>query len=52
MIANERPQDAFADEETGTTEGMSDRRWLVDPLCGTLNLVALADPRRQLRRQA
>jgi hypothetical protein len=37
MIANERPQDAFAGEETGTTEGMSGRRGLVDPLCGTLN---------------
>lgn len=39
-IAAARPRDAFEGEETGTTEGPSGRRWLVDPLCGTLNFAA------------
>lgn len=39
-IAAARPQDAFEGEETGTASGTSGRRWLVDPLCGTLNFAA------------
>lgn len=39
-IAAARPRDAFEGEETGTTEGTGGRRWLVDPLCGTLNFAA------------
>ncbi|NYI76135.1 inositol monophosphatase family protein [Nocardioides panzhihuensis] len=38
-IATYRPDDAFEGEETGRT-GSSARRWLVDPLCGTLNYAA------------
>ncbi|MBG6097739.1 inositol monophosphatase family protein [Nocardioides sp. WG-D5] len=38
-IATYRPEDAFEGEETGRT-GDSERRWLVDPLCGTLNYAA------------
>lgn len=38
-IATYRPDDAFEGEETGRT-GNSERRWLVDPLCGTLNYAA------------
>ncbi|MFE6647525.1 inositol monophosphatase family protein [Nocardioides sp. NPDC057772] len=38
-IATYRPDDAFEGEETGRT-GDSERRWLVDPLCGTLNYAA------------
>lgn len=38
-IATYRPEDAFEGEETGRT-GDSERRWLVDPLCGTLNFAA------------
>lgn len=40
VIAAARPSDGFEGEETGTTAGRSDRRWLVDPLCGTLNFAA------------
>lgn len=40
VIAAARPSDGFQGEETGTTAGRSDRRWLVDPLCGTLNFAA------------
>jgi fructose-1,6-bisphosphatase/inositol monophosphatase family enzyme len=38
-IATYRPEDAFEGEETGKS-GDSERRWLVDPLCGTLNYAA------------
>ncbi|GGU28961.1 hypothetical protein GCM10007979_29820 [Nocardioides albus] len=38
-IATYRPDDAFEGEETGRS-GDSERRWLVDPLCGTLNYAA------------
>ncbi|WP_256206564.1 inositol monophosphatase family protein [Nocardioides luteus] len=38
-IATYRPEDAFEGEETGRS-GDGERRWLVDPLCGTLNYAA------------
>ncbi|MEU6138265.1 inositol monophosphatase family protein [Nocardioides sp. NPDC047086] len=38
-IETYRPEDAFEGEETGSS-GDSERRWLVDPLCGTLNYAA------------
>nr|WP_206444538.1 inositol monophosphatase family protein [Nocardioides sp. KC13] len=38
-ITTYRPEDAFEGEETGRS-GDSERRWLVDPLCGTLNYAA------------
>lgn len=40
VIAAARPEDSFEGEETGTTTGSAQRRWLVDPLCGTLNFAA------------
>jgi fructose-1,6-bisphosphatase/inositol monophosphatase family enzyme len=40
VISSARPDDTFEGEETGETRGASDRRWLVDPLCGTLNFAA------------
>jgi fructose-1,6-bisphosphatase/inositol monophosphatase family enzyme len=40
VIAAARPEDSFEGEETGETVGSRDRRWLVDPLCGTLNFAA------------
>lgn len=40
VIAEARPMDGFEGEETGAAEGTTDRRWLVDPLCGTLNFAA------------
>jgi fructose-1,6-bisphosphatase/inositol monophosphatase family enzyme len=40
VISAARPRDGFEGEETGTSVGDSDRRWLVDPLCGTLNFAA------------
>jgi myo-inositol-1(or 4)-monophosphatase len=40
VIAEARPEDVRIGEETGTTGGSSSRRWLVDPLCGTLNFAA------------
>jgi fructose-1,6-bisphosphatase/inositol monophosphatase family enzyme len=40
VISAARPSDGFVGEETGTTGGHSGRRWLVDPLCGTLNFAA------------
>lgn len=40
VISAARPNDGFEGEETGTSAGSSDRRWLVDPLCGTLNFAA------------
>lgn len=41
VIRDARPDDGFVGEETGeaVTAGGS-RRWLVDPLCGTLNFAA------------
>jgi myo-inositol-1(or 4)-monophosphatase len=36
-----RPGDAYQGEELGTSgNGSSDRTWLIDPLCGTLNFAA------------
>lgn len=40
IISAARPSDGFEGEETGTRAGSSDRRWLVNPLCGTLNFAA------------
>lgn len=40
VISAARPSDGFEGEETGTRAGSSDRHWLVDPLCGTLNFAA------------
>jgi len=41
VLAQERPGDAIVGEELGTTGGPDAvRRWLVDPLCGTLNFAA------------
>jgi fructose-1,6-bisphosphatase/inositol monophosphatase family enzyme len=40
VVTAARPDDTFEGEETGTAEGTSGRRWLVDPLCGTLNFAA------------
>lgn len=34
-----RPQDAWLGEETGTAEGTSPYRWIVDPIDGTRNFV-------------
>jgi myo-inositol-1(or 4)-monophosphatase len=39
VIRAARPDDAFLGEEGGLI-GSSERRWLVDPLCGTLNFAA------------
>lgn len=35
-----RPGDARIGEESGKARGSNSRRWLVDPLCGTLNFAA------------
>lgn len=43
VIAAARPEDALIGEETGHT-GRSNRTWLVDPLCGTLNYAAETSP--------
>ncbi|MDQ0372672.1 inositol monophosphatase family protein [Cellulomonas humilata] len=40
VIAAARPGDAVLGEETGETGGPGTRRWLVDPLCGTVNFAA------------
>lgn len=40
VIARARPQDTRIGEESGETLGGRNRRWLVDPLCGTLNFAA------------
>lgn len=40
VIAAHRPADAVDAEESGQGGGASGRRWLVDPLCGTLNFAA------------
>lgn len=37
VIASARPDDAVEGEESGSSGGVTARRWLVDPLCGTLN---------------
>lgn len=37
VIAAARPDDGRIGEETGEAGGSGSRRWLVDPLCGTLN---------------
>ena len=39
LLAEHRPDDAIVGEELGA-EGRSARRWLVDPICGTLNFAA------------
>lgn len=58
VVAGARPDDRRIGEETGASGGGGGRRWLVDPLCGTLNFaartpllavnVALADDTRTL----
>jgi myo-inositol-1(or 4)-monophosphatase len=40
VIATARPDDGRVGEETGMASGSTSRRWLVDPLCGTLNFAA------------
>ncbi|KQZ70442.1 inositol monophosphatase family protein [Nocardioides sp. Root151] len=40
VLAVRRPGDGFLGEETGESQGAASRRWLVDPLCGTLNFAA------------
>jgi fructose-1,6-bisphosphatase/inositol monophosphatase family enzyme len=41
VISAARPTDAFVGEEGGESPGDgTDRQWLVDPLCGTLNYAA------------
>lgn len=40
VIAAARPHDTRVGEESGMASGSSSRRWLVDPLCGTLNFAA------------
>ena len=39
VLSEHRPQDAIVGEELGQS-GESSRRWLVDPICGTLNFAA------------
>ena len=40
VIGAARPGDTLVGEESGETRGSTSRRWLVDPLCGTLNFAA------------
>lgn len=41
VITSARPEDAVEGEESGSSGGQAaTRRWLVDPLCGTLNFAA------------
>ncbi len=40
VIAAQRPEDGRLGEESGVAPGSNDRRWLVDPICGTLNFAA------------
>lgn len=40
VLESARPEDTRVGEETGTTGAPSAQRWLVDPLCGTLNFAA------------
>lgn len=45
VIRAARPDDAFLGEEYGFDgDDHQDRRWLVDPLCGTLNFAAQTPP--------
>jgi fructose-1,6-bisphosphatase/inositol monophosphatase family enzyme len=44
VIAEARPMDGFVGEEAGVAVGTTGRRWLVDPLCGTLNFAAGTPP--------
>ena len=37
LVLDERPDDAFLGEETGTATGTSGVRWVVDPIDGTVN---------------
>lgn len=39
VLTRHRPDDAIVGEELGS-DGRSSRRWLVDPICGTLNFAA------------
>ena len=39
VISEERPDDGWTGEETGSGGGTGPRRWLIDPLCGTANFV-------------
>ncbi|MCA1712783.1 MAG: inositol monophosphatase family protein [Actinobacteria bacterium] len=40
VIAQSRPDDGRVGEESGRHGGRGARRWLVDPLCGTMNFAA------------
>lgn len=40
VIEAARPADTRIGEESGEAHGSTSRRWLVDPLCGTLNFAA------------
>ena len=40
VLAHARPDDARVGEESGCHDGAGSRRWLIDPLCGTLNFAA------------
>ena len=40
VLRGSRPNDQVVGEESGVTPGLGTRRWLVDPLCGTLNFAA------------
>ncbi|MGF0117350.1 inositol monophosphatase family protein [Promicromonospora sp. Marseille-Q5078] len=44
VLAAARPGDAVVGEELGASGGDADRRWYVDPLCGTLNFAAGVPP--------
>lgn len=39
MLLAERPDDAVLGEEFGTSDGISRRRWIIDPIDGTKNYV-------------
>lgn len=39
LISNERPGDSVLGEEMGLSAGRSSRRWLLDPIDGTVNFV-------------
>lgn len=41
VLGHARPGDARVGEEFGFHNGVGSRRWLIDPLCGTLNFAAL-----------
>lgn len=40
VIRTERPDDGLLGEESGASGALGGRRWLVDPICGTLNYAA------------